>query len=261
MKRLRMLLLVIVCVMIGFSCGYLFKNTENKDITVIEQSSNMEVYEEFASNKILEVYVDTVNVNLQVIPSNNRNIRLVYRPSMEPSNFTYSIENKILYMSVNQVETSNSLVPSEKEMVYLYLPENTDVILNFTSETGFLDIHDVDLRKIYAETKSGIVSMSKVDVALDVDITTVSGKVILKEMQFDNLNVKTNTALVSCVLSLEELYHQLYTTKEGMIKVNDLDVKKQYEQNVDVENCVHIETRSGDIHVKVDEVYEDGSNV
>ena len=52
-----------------------------------------------------------------------------------------------------------------------------------------------------------------------------------------------------------------YTAELDEIKVNDIEVKSQYEQNVDITNCVHLETRSGDIRVKVNEEYEDGSNV
>ena len=189
MKKIHVFILVVICVMIGFSSGYLFRDTTTPKPEVIEQSSSFEVYEEFASNHILEIYVNTVNVNLLVLPSNNRNIRMIYRPSVEPSNYEYYIENKIMYMNVDEVEKSNSIVPSNREMIYLYLPKDTDVTLHYTSDSGFLDVSEVDLRHLLVDTKSGIVSLSKVDVALDIDVTTVSGKVILKELLFSNLVV------------------------------------------------------------------------
>ena len=92
MKKGNVLLLVIICIVVGFSFGYIFRETTTPDVEFIEQTSSFEVYEEFTANHILEIYVNTVNVNLRVLPSNNRNIRMIYRPSVEPSNYEYYIE-------------------------------------------------------------------------------------------------------------------------------------------------------------------------
>ncbi len=261
MKKIHVFILVVICVMIGFSSGYLFRDTTTPKPEVIEQSSSFEVYEEFASNHILEIYVNTVNVNLKVLPSNNRNIRMIYRPSVEPSNYEYYIENKIMYMNVDEVEKSNSIVPSNREMIYLYLPKDTDVTLHYTSDSGFLDVSEVDLRHLLVNTKSGIVSLSKVDVALDIDVTTVSGKVILKELLFSNLVVNTNTALVSCTLPvLENEYEVHFTTSEGNVLVNEVEYK-EYVKECEGNHKIEIVTRSGDIRVKMEEISENESEV
>ena len=254
-------ILVVICIVIGFSSGYLFRDTATPKPEVIEQSASFEVYEEFASNHILEIYVNTVNVNLLVLPSNNRNIRMIYRPSVEPSNYEYYIENKIMYMNVDEVEKSNSIVPSNREMIYLYLPKDTDVTLHYTSDSGFLDVSEVDLRHLLVDTKSGIVSLSNVDVALDIDVTTVSGKVILKDLLFSNLIVNTNTALVSCTLPvLETSYQVRFASSEGKILVNGVEYKEYRSEQQD-SHKMEILTRSGDIRVKMEEKIDDESEV
>ncbi len=257
MKKVQVIVLTVFCIMIGFSLGYFFNEMNKNDVEVIEQSSSMEVYEEFASNQILEIRVDTANVNLQVVPSENRNIRIVYRPSTGTSNFTYYIENKILFMHVDEVEKSSSIVPSDREMVYLYLPNNTDVTLRFASQSGFLDIHGTNLRNVVASTISGIVSMSDVDVVLSANIETVTGKVLLKEVSFDDLAVKTSSGLISCMAN-DQLYYQHFLTKDGLVLVNDVEQEKLYTNNEDCLKQMRIETRTGDIRVKVLEaVYEE----
>ena len=257
MKKGYVILLTILCIMIGFSLGYFFHDVNKNDVEVIQQSSSMEVYEEFASNTILEIRVETTNVNLQVIPSTNRNIRIVYRPSMEPSNFNYYIENKILFMHVDEVEKSGSIVPSDREMIYLYLPNNTDVTLRFTSQSGFLDISSTNVRNVIASTTSGIVSMSNVNVVLNANIETTTGKVLLKEISFGDLSVKTSSGLISCILN-ENIYYQHLIAKNGAIKVNDEDVGTLYTNELDSVKKMYLESRTGEIRVKVEEtVYEE----
>ena len=257
MKKKYVIFLTILCIMVGFSFGYFFREVNESDFEVIEQSSSMEVYEEFASNNILEIRVDTTNVNLQVVPSVNRNIRIVYRPSMGPSNFTYYIENKILYMHVDEVEKSSSIVPSNREMIYLYLPNNTDVTLRFTSQSGFLDISSTNVRNVIASTTSGIVSMSDVDVVLNANIETTTGKVILKNISFSDLSVKTSSGLISCILK-DNIYYQHFISKNGVIKVNDEDKGTLYTNELDSYKKMYLEARTGEIRVKVEEtVYEE----
>ena len=260
MKKMRYVLLIILCVMIGFSLGYFFNEMNKNELEVIEQTSSMEVYEEFAPDKILEIRVDTANVNLQVVPSNNRNIRIVYRPSTGPSNFEYYIENKILTMHVEEVEQSGSIVPSEREMVYLFLPDNTDVTLRFHSQSGYLDIHSTNLRNVIASTTSGIVSMNNVDVVLHANIETVTGKVLMKDVSFDELSVKTSSGLISCALT-NDIYAKQLFTKNGSIHVNDEDKGKQYVDNEDGQKKMHLETRTGDIRLKVEVANEEGFDV
>ena len=256
MKKVHVMLLTVLCIMIGFSLGYFFREV-NEEVEVIEQSSSVEVYEEFSVNQILEIRVDTMNVNLQVIPSENRNIRIVYRPNTGPSNFNYYIENKIMFMKVDEVEKSSSIVPSEREMVYLYLPNNTDVTLRFSSQSGFLDVHSTNLRNVIASTTSGIVSMSDVDVALNMNIETVTGNVLLKDISFDDLSVKTSSGLVSCMAN-DKVYNQHFLTKNGSIKVNDVEQEKVFTNNDEYLKHMRIETRTGNIRVKVLEaVYEE----
>ena len=258
MKKYNFVLVAILLVVIGFSVGYIFRDTTKPDAEVIEQSQSMEVYEEFAADKLLEIQIDTVNVNLQVLPSENRNIRIIYRPSAEPSNFIYHIENKIMYMQVDEVDASSSMVPSNREMIYLYLPNGTDVTLRFTSNTGFLDVDSVNLRNLYVSTKSGIVALSHADITLNASVETVSGKVVMKEIDFENLSVKTNTALVSCALSSSgSQYQQLYQTEEGKITVNGETVGKTYEVVGEEKQRIELRTRSGAIRVKIEEIVED----
>ena len=257
MKKGYVILLTILCIMIGFSLGYFFRDVNENDVEVIQQSSSMEVYEEFASNTILEIRVDTTNVNLQVIPSTNRNIRIVYRPSTEPSNFNYYIENKILYMHVDEVEKTSSIVPSNREMIYLYLPNNTDVTLRFASQSGFLDISSTNVRNVIASTTSGIVSMSNVNVVLNANIETITGKVLLKEVSFSDVSVKTSSGLISCILK-ENVYYQHLIAKKGAIKVNDEDMGTLYTNELESVKKMYMESLTGEIRVKMEEtVYEE----
>lgn len=257
--KIRYIVLVVVCIMIGFSSGYFFRDTIPA-AEVIEQSSSYEVYEEFAPNHLLEIYVNTVNVNLRVLPSHNRNIRMVYRPSVEPSNYEYYIENKIMYMTIDEVEKSNSIVPSNREMIYLYLPDKTDVSLHFMSESGFVDVDQVYLRNLFVDTKSGIVSLDQVDVALDLAVHTVSGKVIAKDLTFSNVSITTNTALVSCNLDDVSLYDVNLSSKEGKILVNAKEYA-EYTHESEEDQKITIDTRSGDIRIKMKEINEDETGI
>ena len=178
------------------------------------------------------------------------------------SNYEYYIENKIMYMNVDEVEKSNSIVPSNREMIYLYLPKDTDVTLHYTSDSGFLDVSKVDLRHLLVNTKSGIVSLSKVDVDLDIDVTTVSGKVILKELLFEAvlllLMLLSCFTLMSSAVSYKEgisalqeqidLYNEAIAVIDADIAIIDNQIKTKYQIWLDVSHSDWVKTDTGPLY-------------
>ncbi|MDD6468189.1 MAG: DUF4097 family beta strand repeat-containing protein [Erysipelotrichaceae bacterium] len=256
-KKYQYCLIAIVLMVFGFVVGYFirdFRQNSNTPIAVINKSQTMEIYEEFSVANILEIQMDTVNVNLKVLPSQDQNIHVLYRPSVDLAEHAYYIENKIMYLHVDKIETSSSMVASEEEMIYLYLPKQTNVTLTFKTETGYVDIDGVGLRNLKIQSQNGIVSISHSTVDLDATIETVAGKVVIKDMAFDYLKVKTNTALISCfMMDTKENYDVTFNTQDGKVYVNTEQVANSYQMtgSAKKKSQIELESHMGDIRVRM----------
>lgn len=231
-KKYQISMLVLLLIVISFSIGYFIRDVRKNAmnlVPVINKSQSMEIYEEFSLSNILEIRIDTVNVNLKVLPSQDQNIRVLYRPSVNLTEHAYYIENKIMYIQLEKVEASGSMVASEEEMIYLYLPKQTDVTLKFQTETGYVDIDGVGLRNLNIHSQNGIVSISNSHVDLDAIVETIAGKVVVKDLRFDKMSIKTNTALISCFMTQPAgTYEGSLKTKEGSVYVNAEKVSNNY---------------------------------
>ena len=195
----------------GFGIGYYWRKSSEPVNQVIESKQVMEVYEEFPVSTVQRIHLELKNENVKVALSDNKYIRLVYQPSTDGLTFKYSLNDGTLTMNVGEVEVSAGIVPSQREMIYLYLPKNSAIDLKIETGSGFIDIDGVSLNSLEAKTQSGLVSLSNSTLKTTSSLTATSGKIFQHEVTFSDLTITTKSSAIYLQLpnKLEEMSYSL----------------------------------------------------
>jgi hypothetical protein len=254
MKKQLAIILVILVVIMGIASFLILNNkNSNPSVGTIDPNKNtLELYEEISLNEVEKIMITTVNVNVKIIQSDNNNIRIIYKPYANEKTFKYELVDKILTLSVDEVQSDGFLIPADSELIYVYIPKNNNIELSFETGSGFIDVDEVNLKDIEVKSTSGIVIVSGSNIAEDLVVNADYGKISLRNISFKQLTVNTVSALVACSLadSLDKYYIDL-ASNIGAITINGEEVSNPYDVTGDNEDTeiptITIHSKTGNI--------------
>ena len=180
----------------GFGIGYFWRKSSEPINQIVESKQAMEVYEEFPVSTVQRIHLELKNENVKVSLSDNKYIRLVYQPSTDGLTFKYALNDGTLSMNVGEVEVSSRIVPSQREMIYLYLPKNSAIDLKIETGSGFIDIDKVSLNSLDAKTQSGLVSLSNSSLKTTSSLNVSNGKIFQHQVSFTDLTITTKASSI-----------------------------------------------------------------
>ena len=220
-KQLIIILAVLVTIMGIATFLILSQKRNNPPTSVIDPKNTIELYEELSSNEVQKIMITTVNVNVRVIKSDNNNVRIIYKPFTDEKSFKYELVDGVLTLSVNEVESRKFLIPTDSELIYVYIPKTNAIDFYFETGSGFIDVDEVNLKSIEVKSTSGIVALSDCIITEGLSVNDEYGKVALRNVVFKQLKIDAVSALISCSLAeLVDGYVIDSLTNRGDITVN-----------------------------------------
>ena len=229
-KQLAIILVILATIMAITSFLILSRKKNNPPIEVIDPNKNtVELYEELSLNDVQKIMITTVNVNVKVISSDTNNVRIIYKPFTDEKAFKYELVDGLLTLSINEVKGNKYIIPTDSEMIYLYLPKNNKLDLVFVTGSGFIDIDEVNTSNIEVKSTSGVVSIGDSNVAESLLVSADYGKIAFRNTNFKQLTINAISASVACFLdgTLDNYYLNLMTNI-GDITINGKKVENPY---------------------------------
>lgn len=222
MKKKGWILLVIAIVAAGFGAGFYLGRSSEPKSEIVQMENVMEVYEEFSTSNMRRIHLDLQNENVRVSPSENAYIRIVYRPSTDGLTFQYSRYHDILSIRVGEVESEDRLIPSAREMIYIYLPDGYDGTLEIHTDSGFVNVEGISLGRLEISTNSGSFSVSRCDIA-DASLSTQQGTMYVRDSAFEKMAIESQTGKLYLRL-VRPIGEYAASISGGSLVYNDLEV-------------------------------------
>ena len=224
MKTVRIILVLVVLSVCAFAAGYW---TSSKGMTptveVIDSTTMLEVYQELPVNSVKEIHLKGVNVNVKISKSDSQYIRVIYQPETDKKTFHYTINDGIMELEAESLQYSPQFLPRQTEVIRIYLPKQSNVIVVNETESGYFDMEQVRVADLTVSSKEGFVSLHNVEVTNTLTVNTTGGNVYMENAKVSSLNTASGSLNAKWNQPLSA-YSFAVSTVKGHIFINNEQV-------------------------------------
>lgn len=195
-------------------------------------SAYLEIFQEFESNEIISISIDSINHSVEIKPSNNEKIKVSYYQKVDNSNI-FKLDQKVLTMEfIEKVENFDPLLfkPDKNiNVITIYLPQDITIDINVKTIIGSFTINDVSARNINFNNITGDFMMNNVG-CNSIVLSCNTGDVKIMSTAFNRFNgsIVSGNFDFALVDSFDNYKFEVSTTY-GQLKLNNDYV---YETNV-----------------------------
>ncbi len=260
MKKKRFPLWAVITILIVLIVGIFYAYNKYYFPSAKAYSNYVETYQEYDSNEINELTINSINHKVIIKPSDDDKIKISYFQKIENMN-TYTVENGKLKMElIERVENLDTLLfKTEKKIdtITIYLPKESKIKINVKSIYGYFCGNDLTLGSVTFQNTTGDVKLSNINCS-SVSITLNSGNATVDKCMIDQatinvvsgqIDIKTEEYLDDYNIVAKAIYgslrlndKQLYTDEEPKTVINQIEMKSDTAQR-----DINVETLRGNI--------------
>ena len=187
-------------------------------------SAYLEIFQEYESDEINSIYIDSINHSVVIKPSNNEKIKVSYCQKVDNSN-TFKLEQKVLNMEfIEKVENFDSLIFQPERnvaVVTIYLPQDCIIDINVKTIIGSFSISDVNTRNINFNNITGDYLMNNVN-CNSIIVSCNTGDIKMSKVMFNRFNgsVVSGDFEFSLMENVDAFRFEV-TTTYGQLKLNN----------------------------------------
>jgi hypothetical protein len=187
-------------------------------------SAYLEIFQEYESDEIISISIDSINHSVVIKPSNNEKIKVSYYQKVDNSN-VFKLDQKVLTMEfIERVENFDSLIFQPERnvgVITIYLPQDSTIDINVKTIIGSFSINDVTARNINFNNITGDFVMKNVS-CNSIVLSCNTGNIKVEGAVFNRFNgsVVAGEFNIHLIDSVDEYKFEV-TTTYGQLKLNN----------------------------------------
>ncbi|MDO4378493.1 MAG: DUF4097 family beta strand repeat-containing protein [Erysipelotrichia bacterium] len=273
MKKKRIPLGLIILLLFVLIIGIFYAYNKYYFPNAKAYAKYIETYQEYDSNEISEINIDSINHKVIIKPSEDGKVKITYFQKNDNMNM-YTLENgKIRMELIENVEDLDTLLfKTEKKIdtITIYLPVENSIKVNVAASYGNLEIYDISLSTISFKNTIGNIKLKNIAcTTITVDLNT--GNADMEHIKFDqlstkivsgNINVQSEEMIEQYNLAVKAIYgtlqfndKQLFSEEQPESVINEIEQFKS-----DTDKKIAIEILRGNIKLNFKENISDNEN-